>query len=295
MPAFLLGETDAWLDGRGLCTARQAPVGLGDGVKTVVVDRNTISPQVVSWRFERPHTNRVAWIKRGGGDTAQAVRQSGFVAFSDVVIVPGDLAREGDIVDETAARRGKLREVDVCHAYQIIPPRAAKPKPRVFLSLGAFEQPQRATFARIREALVASDIPFSWSSYSDAPLSHGYPSGLRISQRNALRHKSECAASVSEGGYNSVHEALHLNRPVLFVPNDGGGRERQSRRVAAAKRISPVAFDATTNGDLDEWIMAVRDFVGNGTGKGDEHDIIGDVSGGFAEMAQIIEAVVAQA
>jgi hypothetical protein len=289
-PSVMLGRIDATLEAGGLRTRRRrVPRALGDETRVVVVDRNTIGAEVMAWRLRRP-SNRVVWIKRGCVDQSQAVRQSGFVAFADLVVVPGDVGEAANVADEVAAGRGKLQQVGVCHAYQVVQPSRVLPRPEVFISLGAFEPAQREDFARIRVALRQAGVRFLWSSYTNAPLLAGFPLHRRVAQKRAFGIKSECSAFVCEGGYNSVHEALFLNRPALFVANDGAGRELQSSRIVAAKRHSPLAFDARRRGDLEAWIIRVREHRSHQTGEGSSN-ASDYFNSGFAEMGRIIGAI----
>ncbi len=296
-PVTMLGPVDAELDDRGLSvrSRRTAVHPNGDG-NVIVVDRNIIGPAVLGWRLANP-SRRLVWIKRGLGDEAQAVRQSGFVRFADMVVVPGDIGGESDHADDLAAARGKLRRVGVCHVYQVVHPTAALDETRdeksVFMSLGAFEPAQRTAMTAARDAVVRAGLPYVWSAYSDEPLGSGFPPNARVAAREAVGRKSRSAAFVSEGGYNSVHEALHLKRPALFIANDGGGRERQSRRVAAAKRLSPLVFDARRRGDVTAWLDAAQSDPPQRT-TFEAREIHDRIDRGFDEMADIVETFLAE-
>ena len=286
LPTRMLGTLDALLRKDGLRIRRQTPRQATPETRITVVDRNFIEPGLMAWRL-RDRRNRIIWIRRALVTRAQALVQSGFLTFADLLIAPGDLgALDDDPLEGLAARQGKLHKIGVCHAYQLIAPSKVSVTAQVFLSLGAFEEPQQPIYRRIRDLLTAARIPFTWSAYSDLPLAHGFPVSTRVIPERALRVKSQCAAIASEGGYNSLYEALHLHRPMLFVANDGNGREQQSRRIHAAKKISPLVFDASAPGDIEEWIAACR---GKPVLSGNESDQNGIFRGGFRQMASIIE------
>jgi hypothetical protein len=291
-PSVVLGPLDARIDDRGLqITRRRVPLEPDEATRVVIVDRNVIPPSIIAWRLA-DCGRRLVWIKRGNADEHQAVRQSGYVSFADLIVVPGDIGGSRDAADDVAASYGKLREVGVCHVYQVVAAGEPSPAGRVFLSLGAFESGRRATYVDIGEALTRARIPFIWSAYDDAPLAFGFARRDRVAVRRAVSAKSACSGLVCEGGYNSVHEALHLGRPALLLANEDNGRERQSRRLGAAKRVSPLVFDAALPGDRDAWLAAVQSEISIPSRRATSHDF---QDRGFAEMAGLIEAFIAEA
>jgi hypothetical protein len=237
--------------------SRRAPRELRTETSVIIVDRNTIAADVIAWRLSDPR-HRVIWIRRGLLAPLQASIQAGFLAFADLVIAPGDLGGANDAFHELSAQRGKLRTVGICHAYQVVVPSRAHADRKVFLSLGAFEPSQRAVYCRVRDALENADIPFIWSAYNDTPIDLGFLPHARAAIGNSLRAKSQCWGTVSEAGYNSLHEALHLARPALFISNDENGREQQSRRVEAATKLTRLAFDASSPGAIEAWIASIH-------------------------------------
>jgi hypothetical protein len=285
-PAMMIGATDAHMGADGLRIRRRTSARpLSSEARVAIVDRNIIAAEVLAWRLKDP-TRRVIWIRRGNASHEQAIAQLGFVAFADLIIAPGDL--DGDRHDpllEFAARREKLRQVGVCHAYQVMEASPAPSTPAVFISLGAFEPAQRAAFTRIRDAVAAAGLPFLWSAYNDSPLKYGFPRNARVAINRSLRVKSQCAAIACEGGYNSLHEALYLARPALFVPNDSNGRERQSARVRAATTISPRTFDALHPGSVEAWLESIPATPAS------QHDEVdyGPFIHGFGQIANLVE------
>ena len=289
----MLGDVDAELDDHGLRAirgnARRAPT---PHTKVVVVDRNVIGAEIIAWRLGDPD-RRVIWVKRGGASAQQALRQAGFVAFADMVVVPGDVGAARDAADELASKRGKLREIGVCQAYQVMPPYAGEHEAVVFLSLGAFEPAMRDVYHRIQRALDRVGLPYVWCGYSSEPLSCGFDADARVPIHASLERKARCAALVSEGGYNSVHEALHLGRPALLIPNEGNNREQQGKRVAAAKRASHLIFDASLPGDLNAWIAEAQRRLTDKEMDKRRHGISTGCNQGLKEMADLVEAVLA--
>jgi hypothetical protein len=291
-PAVVLGPVDARIDDGGLrLTRRRAPLGPDEATRVVIVDRNVIPPSIIAWRLA-DRARRVVWIKRGNADDRQAIRQSGYVPFADLIVVPGDIGGARDAADAVAARHGKLREVGVCHVYQVVAAGEPSPAGRVFLSLGAFEPGRRAAYVAIGAALDRARIPFIWSGYDDAPLAFGFTRKGRVAVHSAISAKPACSGLVCEGGYNSVHEALHLGQPALLLANEDNGRERQSRRLGAAKRVSPLVYDAALLGDRDAWLAAVQSAIANPSRRAVNHDVH---QRGFAEMADLVEAFLAEA
>lgn len=287
IPSEVLGPISARLGDRGIeFTHRGSERRISRDTRVLIVDRNMLGRDAIAWRLA-DRRRRLIWIRRGLVTPSQAVMQSGFVAFADLVIAPGDLGADGDAVDALADRQGKLRRVGICHAYQRLHLKGVSRRSKVFVSLGAFEEMQRPAYRWIRDALNAAGLDFIWSAYGGLPSDHGFPTRKRVDVSRALYAKAGCIGLVSEGGYNSLHEALHLARPVLFVANDGNGREMQSRRVAAAKRTSPQAFDASVPGDMEAWVDAVRLNISSTRSKRiQSHACLGN---GFGEMADVVE------
>ena len=77
---------------------------------------------------------------------------------------------------------------------------------------------------------------------------------------------------------------------MLLLANEGRGREAQRRRVAMAKAVSPLVFDAEAPGDMARWIEAVS------AGSTARHipEIVG-ASRGLQDMATHIEGIFADA
>ena len=286
----VIGRYNAELGAQGLKISRRLLARHDEAPAVWVVDSGHLPEAVIRHKLTRRDA-RVVWIRRGLFHAEQAAIQGGYLDFVDLVLRPAEIESEApDAVDQLAAEQGKLREVGICHAYQAMPPGTGTSRRAVFLGLGGFEPQQRALFAELRRQLQRARTSYIWSSHDLRPILSGFPAHRRIPVAQALAHKATAAGAAVEAGYNSVYEALRLGHPVLLLANEGRGREAQRRRVAMAKAVSPLVFDAEAPGDMALWIEAVS------AGSTARHipEIVG-ASRGLQDMATHIEGVFADA
>ncbi len=282
----VIGRYDAELGTKGFKISRRLLPRRNEAPAVWVVDSGHLSEAVIRHKLTRRNA-RVVWIRRGLFHAEQAAIQGGYLDFVDLVLRPAEIEPEApDAVDQLAAGQGKLQQVGICHAYQAMPPGTDAPRPHVFLGLGGFEPQQRPLFAELHRRLQRARTPYVWSSHDFRPILSGFPAHRRIPVAQALAHKATAAGAAVEAGYNSVYEALRLGHPVLLLANEGRGREAQRRRVAMAKAVSPLVFDAEAPGEMARWIEAVS------AGSTARHipEIVGS-SRGLQDMATHIEGV----
>lgn len=284
VPNRIIGSHDARMSAGGLVVRRRLFPSSAPNPTVWVVDSGHIPEPVIRRKLEHPAAS-VVWIRRGLFRPQQAAIQAGYVQFADLILQPTEaVAQPADAVEELALKSGKLIFTGIAHAYQVVSPDAAVPKSQVFIALGSFEPTQQPIFTRLRHKLQRAGIDFVWSAHDHRPYLAGFPAARRVRLSRSLTRKTRCSGSVSEAGYNSVYEALHLGRPVLLLANETRGREAQRDRVALAKSLSPNVFDAADEAEVDAWLRV----AGNAAHPAHIPPIVSD-SRGFREMAAQIE------
>lgn len=216
----------------------------------MVYDGNILPPGLLSALSLHPHIH-LTWLRRGMWPQNIAPLYMMPQALCDLVIEPGDVADSADTGPSWHTR------LNYCPANQFLKTAPIRPlsnpplntdaakqalslrpdTPYVLLMLGATQNLENLnTLKSVCAALAGRYIPV----IAHWPMSHSRPPQIKgaitIEQMPLAPYYNAFDIIMSAAGYNSYHELLSTNRPLIFIPQEGKTRDQQLARSQYAEK-----------------------------------------------------------